>query len=334
MSEKKVRVAVAGLGFVGGQAHVPAFKKNPNAELIAVIDVIEECAKKIASKYEIKYYLDHNEAFENPEIDAVVVAVPTPFHKKIVSDAIASGKHVLCEMPLTPTVTETEKLGKEAKKAGVILMPDLNFRFTPNYVKAKELLEQGLIGNPLTVNFSESIPAKDLATQWPSGSWAWDIEKSGGYPDFTLSVWSIDLVRWITNLEIDDVKWASNYAPLKGIDNYLGYNTTGIIKLSNGAVGTLHYCATVASGQGTSRLEIFGDNTNILETKWNNYLKIAEAKSKLEWTFTERGTRVWGHYQIDSYFVDCILQGKNPTVTVEDAIKAQTIASKMVRKQS
>ncbi|MCW4032627.1 MAG: Gfo/Idh/MocA family oxidoreductase [Candidatus Bathyarchaeota archaeon] len=331
MPKKKVKVAVAGLGFVGGQAHAPAFKKITNADLVAVIDVIEESAQKFASKYNIKYYLDHNEALKDPEIDAVVVAVPTPFHFQIVTDCIANGKHVLCEMPLTPTVDQSKKLGNDAKKAGVILMPDLNFRFTPNYVKAKELILQGAIGNPITINFSEFIPAKDLAKQWPSGSWAWDIEKSGGYPDFTLSVWSIDLARWITDAEINDVDWFSNYSPLEGIENYRGYNTTGIIKLSNGAVGTLHYCATVASGLGTSRLEIFGDNTNVLEAKWNNHLKISGASSELEWNFKEKGTRVWGHYQIDSHFVDCILQKKKPEVTVEDAVKAQTIASKMIK---
>jgi myo-inositol 2-dehydrogenase/D-chiro-inositol 1-dehydrogenase len=331
MPKKKVRVAVAGLGFVGGQAHAPAFKKIATADLVAVIDVIEESAQKFASKYDIKYYIDHNEALKDPEIDAVIVAVPTPFHFKIVSDCIANGKHVLCEMPLTPTVDQSRKLENDAKKAGVILMPDLNFRFTPNYVKAKELIQQGAIGNPITINFSEFIPAKDLAKQWPSGSWAWDIEKSGGYPDFTLSVWSIDLARWITDAEINEVNWFSNYSPLEGIENYRGYNTTGIIKLSNGAVGTLHYSATVAPGLGTSRLEIFGDNTNVLEAKWNNHLKISGASSELEWNFKERGTRVWGHYQIDSHFVDCILQKKKPEVTVEDAIKAQTIASRMIK---
>ncbi len=332
MAENKVRVAVAGLGFVGGRAHVPAFRKIPGAELTAVIDVIEEKAREVGTKYNVNYYLDYKEALKNPEIDAIVVAVPTPFHHKLVSDAIASGKHVLCEMPLTPTIAESEKLGKEAEKAGVILMPDLNFRFTPNYVKAKELIEEGAIGEPLAVTFSEFIAAKDLAAQWPSSSWAWNMEKSGGYPDFTLSVWSIDLVGWLLESEIDDAKWVSNYAPLVEIDNFTGYNTMGIAKFSSGAVGALYYSATVARGEGTSRLEVFGNNTKILKANWNNYLALTGEDTKQEWVFTEKGTKVWGHYQIDSYFVECILQGKKPTVTVEDAIKAQIVASKIVRK--
>ncbi|MFX1520725.1 MAG: Gfo/Idh/MocA family protein [Promethearchaeota archaeon] len=332
MSEKTFGVAVAGLGFVGGRAHVPAFRKIPDAELVAVIDVIEELAKKVATKYNTKYYLDHQKALNSPEIDAIVVAVPTPFHYKLASDAIARGKHVLCEMPMTPTITESKTLGEEAEKAGVTLMPDLNFRFTPNYVKAKELIKQGVIGTPLAVTFKEFISAKELATQWPLSSWAWNREKSGGYPDFTLSVWSIDLVRWLLDSEIDDVQWVSNYALLEGIDNFKGYQTMGIIKFASGAVGTLHYSATVGSGQGTSTLEVFGSNTKTLKAKWNNSLILTgDDSEKQEWSFNEKGTKVWGHYQIDSYFVECILQGKQPTITVEDAIKAENIAAKIVR---
>lgn len=329
MSNKRIGVAVAGLGFVGGGAHVSAFKKIPGAKLVAVIDVQEEKARKVSTKHNVNYYLDFKEAMKNPEIDAVVVAVPTPFHYELVSEAIASGKHVLSEMPLTPTIVESEKLGEKAKKAGVILMPDLNFRFTPNYVKAKELIKQGTIGKPLAVTFREFVPAKDLAAQWPFNSWAWNIEKSGGYPDFTLSVWSIDLVQWLLESDIEDVQWISNYSPLVGIDNFIGYNTIGLIRFSSGAVGVLHYGATVALGGGTSRLEVLGSNTKSLKANWNNSLTLIEEDTKQEWMFREKGTKVWGHYQIDSYFVECIIQGKKPTITVEDAIKTQKVAAKI-----
>jgi predicted dehydrogenase len=67
-------------------------------------------------------------------------------------------------------------------------MPVLNFWFTPNYVKAKELIDAGKIGKPLAVWFRELIAAKDLPMEWPANSWAWNIEKSVGYPDFTLSI--------------------------------------------------------------------------------------------------------------------------------------------------
>lgn len=322
-------VAVAGLGFVGAKAHVPALRKIPEAELIAVIDVDEERARKVASKYGLKYYQDFSKAVRDPEVDAVVVAVPTSFHSKLVSDALANGKHVLCEMPLAAKIEEAEVLMEKANNAGVILMPDLNFRFTPNYVKTKELVEQDRIGKPIAVTFSELIPAKELASQWPSSSWAWDIDKSGGYPDFTLSVWSVDLLRWLLNSEIEDVRWMSNYAPLVGIHDFVGYNTVGIVKFSSGAVGMLHYSATVAQGEGASMLEVFGDKTKRLRASWNNVLTLIEEGSKKEWKFSEKGTKVWGHYQIDAYFINCILQGKKPEISAKDGMEAQKISARI-----
>ncbi len=332
MQRDAVGVAVTGLGFVGGQAHVPAIRKIPSAELVAVVDVIEGLAKKVATEHGVKYYTDFKQALEDPEIDAVIIAVPTPFHYKLASDALAQGKHVMCEIPLTPNIADADKLKDQAEQAGLILMPDLNFHFTPIYVKAKELVDQGAIGKPIAVTFSESIAAKDLEAQWPAGSWAWDATKSGGYPDFTLSLWGIDLVRWLVG-EIADVTWMCNYAPLKDFGDFTGYNTVGLIRFSNKAVGTLHFCSTVARGEGTSRLEVYGNNTKTIQANWNNSLTLtAEGVENQTWTFDARGTRAWGHRQIDAHFVECVLNGKDPAITVTDAINVQKIASQMVTK--
>lgn len=331
MSKENIGVAVAGLGFVGGQAHVPAIRKVPGAELVAVIDINEELAKKVADKYDVLYYKNFSKALENPEIDALILAVPTPVHYELCSEAITHGKHILCEMPLTATITESEKLRDQAKKAGVILMPDLNFRFTPIYVKAKELIDQGAIGEPIAVTANEFIAAKDLEAQWPADSWAWDAKKSGGLPDFTLSVWSIDLLRWLLGKEITDIKWFKNYAPLEGFGKWTGYNTVSIIQFSNGAVGTLHYGSTVVRGEGTSKIEVYGNNTKVIQAIWNNSLTLTgEGSEKQHWDIDARGTKAWGHRQIEAYFVECILQGKKPSVTVDDAIICQSLSGKIL----
>lgn len=335
MSEKKIGVAIAGLGFVGAHAHVPAFRKIPGAEVVGVIGrpggTSERSAKELAEKHGFDYYLDYGAALDNPRIQAVVLAVPTPYHFELASQAISKGKHVLCEMPLATTIPQAKKLRQQAEKQGVLLMPVLNFRFTPSFVKAKELIDKGAIGEPTAVSFREFIAAKDLAAQWPLTSWAWDVKKSGGLPNFTLSVWSIDLVRWLLGTEIENVHWTTNYASVEGVDNFKGYQTMGIITLNNGTIGTLHYGSTLAPGLGTSILEVYGCNGKILRAKWNNSLALIGEYSEMEeWTFDEKGPRVWGHYQLDSYFIDCILEGRRPSFNADDAIKAQSIACKMV----
>ena len=69
--DKKVGVAVVGAGFVGGQAHVPAFNKIPGSELVALGDQVEERIKRYADKYHVKYYLDYNQLLDDPNVDGL-----------------------------------------------------------------------------------------------------------------------------------------------------------------------------------------------------------------------------------------------------------------------
>jgi predicted dehydrogenase len=328
----KVGVAVVGVGFVGGQAHAPSFKKIEGSELVALGARSERRVKPLAERLGVKYYLDFEKLLEDPRVQAVVLAVPTPWHFDFAMKAIKKGKHVLCEMPMAPTISQVEELQSAADKAGVILMPVLQFRFAPIYVKTKELIESGMIGKPIALHFREFIPAMSLAEQWPKGSWAWDIEKSGGYPDFTFSVWSLDMIRWMFGSDIENVEWMTSYHEIAKYGGILGYNTMGLIRLSNGIVGSLHYSASVTPSASTARLEVYGDNTNTLHAIWTNKIVLyGQDQQPQEWNLDVKGTKVWGHRQIDEHFIECILQNEQPQVTTRDAIKAIETAQKMVK---
>jgi predicted dehydrogenase len=328
----KVGVALVGVGFVGGQAHAPSFKKIEGSELIALGAATEKRVKPLAESLGVKYYLDYDKLLEDPKIQAVALAVPTPMHFDLAMKAIKKGKHVLCEMPIAPTIQQMKELQKAAEKVKVILMPVLQFRFAPVYVRTKELIESGIIGKPIAIHFREFIPAMNLAEQWPLGSWAWDIEMSGGYPDFTLSVWSVDMIRWMFKSEIVSVGWMSNYTKIEKYGGILGYNTMGVIKLSNGMVGSLHYGASAASSASLSRLEVYGDNTSVLHAiNADRIVLYGEEQQPREWNLEVKGTRIWGHRQLDEHFIDCILHNKRPQVTIEDAIKAVEIARKITK---
>jgi len=328
----KVGVAVVGVGFVGGAAHVPSFKKIEDSELVALCARTEKRVKPLAEKYDVKYYLDYDKLLEDPKVHAVVLAVPTPLHFEAAMKAIKKGKHVLCEMPIAPTIEQVKELQKAADEAKVILMPVLNFRFAPIYEKTKEMIAAGMIGKPIAIHFREFIPAMSLAEQWPLGSWAWNVEISGGYPDFTLSVWSIDMIRWMFESEIENVEWMSNYPKFEKYGGILGYNTMGLIKLSKGIVGSLHYSASVNPLASTSRLEVYGDNTNVLHAiQYNKIALYRSNQEPQEWNLDVKGTRVWGHRQADEHFIECILHKKQPKVSVEDAIKAQEVAQKITK---
>ena len=342
MSDKELRTVCAGLGFVGGAAHVPSFRKVDNSRLLGVLArkgrKSEEIATKLKEKYGLGIYYDWSEVCKDPEVDAVCIAVPTPFHYDMAKEAIEGGKHVYLEMPIAPKIEQVEELGKLAEKKGVKMVPILNFRRCPGYVKAKELVDGGAIGKPIAITFREFIAAEDLAEQWPLSGWAWDIEKAGGYPDYTLSVWGLDMFRWFFNTEIEDVKWTSNYMPIEGIDDFKGYQTVGIIKFANGVVGTTMLGSTVAKGLDLSRFEIYGNNGKTIVVDWIPSVNpivfdvtlTGKGDDKEHWEVVGKGPRVWGHRQSIAHFVQVCLGNEKQEFDYTDAIASQKWADKIV----
>lgn len=326
----QIGVGVVGCGFVGLGAHVSSFAKIEGSRLAAVADPDPSRLGKAADKYQPKStYQDYADLVKDPAVDAVVVALPTPMHAKVALAAIEAGKHVLCEMPLAANMEEADQIIAAAKAKGVVLMPSLTFRFTPNYVKAKEMIASGELGQPAALLYREFISASDLAMQWPAGSWMWNMEASGG-PLFTLSVWSIDLFRWLLDTEITEAHGAAKYTVLEQFGGTLGYDASVTLKFANGVVGCLQYSGTVTPAASTSYLEVVGSSTHVVKATGNESLTLyGETPRITEWYLKEPGARQWGHRQQDEHFVQCLLEGRAPSITPEDGRKAMEVALKI-----
>ena len=143
---RTVNVGVIGVGAMG-ENHVRVYHKMEEANLMGVSDVSERALKKIEKKYDAKGYTDYCELLANPEIEVVSVCVPTTFHHDVVMEAIRHKKHVLVEKPIAFTLTEAEEMIAAAKEAGVILATGHVERFNPAVQKAKELIDDGVIGD-------------------------------------------------------------------------------------------------------------------------------------------------------------------------------------------
>lgn len=326
----RIGVGVIGCGFVGRGAHLPALNAIEAARLVAAADPDAKRLDKAARKYSLKStYRDYADLVRDPEVDAVVVAAPTPLHTRATLAAIAAGKHVLCEMPLAANLEEVDKIVAAADERGVCVMPGLTFRFTPNYVKAKERIDSGALGNASAVLYRELIPAADLAKQWPPGAWVWNIDESGG-PLYTLAVWSIDLFRWLLDTEVEEVEASTRYTRLEKLGGTLGYDCCAILRLASGVVGCVQYSGTVTGSASTSTLEIVTDSTCTLRASGNDSLTLlGDDPATTEWKVGEPGARSWGHHQQDEYFVHCIREGRAPEITPEDGRRAMEIASRI-----
>jgi predicted dehydrogenase len=299
-----------------------------------VADPDEGRIANVKEKYDTKTYADYADLIQDPDVHVVVVSVPTPLHAPVALAAIDAGKHVLCEMPLASTISEAEEIVAAARQKGIVLMPSLTFRFTPTFVKVKQMLADGVLGEPTAAIYRELIPASDLAKQWPPESWMWDVPRSGG-PLFTLAVWSIDLFRWLFDTDIHTVGSAVKYTKLPQYGGTLGYDCAAAVGMVSGLAGCLQYSGTSNSSGSSNTLEVIGSSGAVVKVNANETVTLyGDDPVKTEWNVKEPGARMWGHVQQDEHFVRCLLDGKSPSISPEDGIKAMEIALRLAQTSS
>ena len=148
---RTINVGVIGVGAMGYN-HARVYSKLENANLVAVADVDEETCNKVCKKYNTKGYSVIEDLLKDPEIEVVSVCVPTTFHHEVVMQALEYGKHVLVEKPIAFTSEEAESMIKVAEEKGLKLATGHVERFNPAVQKAKELIDNDVIGDIVAIS--------------------------------------------------------------------------------------------------------------------------------------------------------------------------------------
>ena len=157
----KIRVGIVGATVTqggsgwGANAHVPALKALPDYELVAVCTSRDETAKASAEAFGAPQWFSSMDAMvASPDIDFVVVCVRVPGHYELVMKSLNAGKATFCEWPLGADLKEAEEMANLAKQKSLRTMVGLQARSDPSVMYAKELIDQGHIGEVLAANLS------------------------------------------------------------------------------------------------------------------------------------------------------------------------------------
>jgi predicted dehydrogenase len=250
-----VRVGVIGAGF-GAAVHIPALSYLPETEVVAVCARRPERAHFIAARHRIRTAVaDYREVINNPEVDAVVIATPPYLHHTMVLAALEAGKHVLCEKPMARNLAETRDMVNLAERAGVAAMVNHEFRFVPARARAKELIDEGFIGEPQSASMVVYRSSLGDPNGVPFG-WLMEQEKAGGMLGAAGSH-HIDALRWwfgevqaVTGATATMVKRrrlpeSTASAPVDADENF-----AFILRFQNGALATVHFTATAPRDAG------------------------------------------------------------------------------------
>jgi UDP-N-acetylglucosamine 3-dehydrogenase len=164
-----VRVAVVGLGNIG-KTHTRFYSQNKDARLVALCDMLAERVDPVAQQYGVPAYHNLADMLAAEEIDAVSVCTAGPenggHHYEPVMQCLDAGKHVLVEKPISNEIEKAREMVAHAKERGLLLGVNLNHRFTPAANRAKQLLNDGQLGEVLFVNMALWINNPNESSPW------------------------------------------------------------------------------------------------------------------------------------------------------------------------
>src|SRR3989441_7468339 len=163
----KIRVGIVGATVTqggsgwGANAHVPALKALPGYELKAVCTAHEDTAKASAAAFGAERgFHRFSDMAAHPEVDLIVVCVRVPGHRDLVMAGLQAGKPVFCEWPLGANLAEAEEMAGLARQRSLKTMVGLQGRSDPTILYARDLVQQGYIGEVLTANLNTVAQAQ------------------------------------------------------------------------------------------------------------------------------------------------------------------------------
>lgn len=251
----QVNWGIIGCGNVTEAKSGPAFNRVKDSKLVAVMRRDGAKSKDYAQRHNVpQWYSNAAELIENPDIHAVYIATPPDSHARYTVMAAEAGKHVYVEKPMALDYSQCRRMIRAAEKAGVSLFVAYYRRALPSFLKVKELVESGRIGDPRFVNIRlfKAPPEKRLYKD--DLPWRYKPEISGGGIFVDLGSHQLDYLDYLFGPIISVKSFALNQAGLYPVEDIVSASFV----FKSGVVGTGTWCFTVSPENRTDEIEIVG----------------------------------------------------------------------------
>lgn len=261
----KIRFAVVGVS-IHGRRHVEGIINNKNSVLTAICDTNEETLKEVSQLYGIENtYTDYNELVNKDLIDAVCIVTPDQIHREMVVKFLSEGIDVLCEKPLALTREDCEAILEAEKNSTAKLMVGQVCRKTPGFIKAKQIVDEGLIGELLFVESEYAHDYSDMPLHWRN-----DKEKPR-HPVTGGGCHAVDLLRWIAGDPVE----AFGYSNKKVLGDHWPCDDTAIavLKFPNDIMGKV-YVSTGCKRNYTMRTVLYGTKGTVITDNTSPHLTL------------------------------------------------------------
>jgi len=324
---KEIRVGQVGAGFIS-EVHNKSLKTLPDVKVVALHDVDEERGKSFCRKFGVPDFIkSFDELSARKDVDVITLGVPNYLHAELCIKAAQAGKHVICEKPLALTNEDAARMIEICRNQGVVLGYAEELCYAPKFVKAKEIVDLGGIGNVFFVKQAEKHGG-------PYSPWFFQADSAGGGILMDMGCHSLEFCRWMLGKPaVKSVYCQADIFAYKDIIE-LDDHVILIVEFEGGKLALAESSWTLKGGM-ISIAEVHGTkgviHANLLQDGYG--LKVFSEEGYGEEDFDKAGSMGWhhpdwewlwqnGYPQEMADFVNCIRNGGSP---IESGVDGKVI---------
>ena len=300
-----------------GGSHARSLASLDEVDLVWLVDVDLPRAEALAAEIGGKATASMEEAFSDPSIDAVLVALPTFLHREAVVLAAKHGKHVFSEKPIARTAEDGRIMIEACREAGVTFMVGHVVRFYHEYSSIKKELDAGTLGQVATVRSYRISPPVMQSRPWFA-----DLEKSGGLV-LDLLIHELDTLRWYFGEPKRIFAHGLSYSPIQKKRDFV----TVSLRFHSGVIA--HVEASWAHATFRTGIEVAGqkglinyssDDSSTLRLERTKDIELD--KGRIPAIVHMRPSNHRPHLIEVQHFAQCLKSGEPVLVNGEEGLKA------------
>ena len=310
-----MKLALIGAGRIG-RVHALSIAAHPEVSLAAVVDAYPEAAETLARDFGSRAR-DIDDVFEDPEIDAVLIASSTATHIDYLERAASAGKAMLCEKPIALDLAASRATAERVAQSLCALA--FNRRHDPQFSALKDQLGQGRIGKLETLAITSRDP-EPPPLEYVKGS-------GGLFRD--MMIHDFDMARWLLDEPIVSV-YASGSCLVDPAIGEAGDVDSAVVvmKTASGRLCTISNSRRAVYGYD-QRIEAFGSDGMLqAQNECDTRLKFVGKQGQLEeaprWFFLERYAEAYRR-ELDDFYQSW-REGRPPRAGITDGVEALRLA--------
>ncbi len=332
----KLKVGVIGAGGIASKLHLPEMATVDEAEVVVLSGRRESRLKTLCEKFDVpRWTQSYEEVIADPDIDAVIIATPHPLHVKYGLMALAAGKHVHIQKPLSTSLDEAEQFVQAAENSDRTVLA-LPFVARPHIHAARKLIAEGKLGQVSSAHarFSHGGPEVYYATigqileEEPEDDvWFYDADKADVGALFDMGVYAIATLVTILGSVTQVTCRMSTVAKPTTLED----TASLIMEFAGGVLGTAEtgWC----DGARTYGFSVHGTESKLVNPNLTSdlvhYRPTSQVDEDAPLSETLVDSSAWPDVHSHQHWVDCILAGKQPPLS--NARTARHVTEIMLR---